>query len=75
MTEPPRTRAQIVAEIEAERRQLVTALGRLKRNRREVASKAKRTVPIIGAVVAVGGFFVTSAFLATLRFLWRRVRR
>lgn len=74
MTQPPRTREQIAAEIETERVQLVAAVGQLKQSGGEVAAKAKHTLPIVGVVVAIGGFLATSAFLATLRFLWRRVR-
>jgi hypothetical protein len=75
MTEPYRTREQIAAEIETERQGLLTAIGALRKSRDEAASKAKKTIPIVAVIVAVGGFLVTSAFLATVRFLWRRVAR
>jgi hypothetical protein len=75
MTQPPRTRAQIVAEIEAERQQLAASLGRLRRSRCEATAKVKRTAPIVGAVVAFGGFLATKGFLGTLRYAWRRIRR
>ena len=49
-------------------------MGGLRKSGGAVAKKAKRTLPIVAVIVAVGGFLATSAFLATLRFLWRRVR-
>lgn len=74
MTQPYRTREQIAAEIETERQALAGAVGALRRSGGDVKAKAKKTVPIVGLVVAIGGFLVTSAFLATLRLLWRRIR-
>ena len=74
MTQPPRTREQIAAEIEQERQALAGAVGALRKSGGEVAAKAKRMAPLAGLIVAVGGFFATKAFLGTLRLIWRRFR-
>ncbi len=73
-TPPPRTKEQITADIEMERQRLVGAVDELRSGAGGVATKAKRAIPVVAAVVALGGFLATSAFLATLRFVWRRFR-
>jgi hypothetical protein len=74
MTQPYRTRDEIAAEIEQERQALAGAIGALRKSGDEVAAKAKKTAPIAAVIVAIGGFLVTSAFLASVRLIWRRLR-
>jgi hypothetical protein len=74
MTQPYRTRDEIAAEIDQERQALAGAIGALRKSGDEVAAKAKKTAPIAAVIVAIGGFLVTSAFLASVRLIWRRLR-